>query len=128
VDPEGCPDPDCPVVCGTPGSLVHFYGKLRSIAYNETSEMLVKLASPDSDSYKAVEKAVLADADTDSGAHERRRYLPAGVPMSRRADSVQDGLKEIMKGIGNLLDEVCGEGQAACSWEVAMKAYILSFP
>jgi hypothetical protein len=90
--------------------------------------MLVKLASPDSDSYKAVEKAVLADADTDSGAHERRRYLPAGVPMSRRTDSVQDGLKEIMKGIGNLLDEVCGEGQAACSWEVAMKAYILSFP
>lgn len=90
--------------------------------------MLVKLASPDSDSYKAVEKAVLADADTDSGAHERRRYWPARTPMSRRADSVQDGLKEIMMGIANQLEKACGKDQAACSWEVAMKAYILSFP
>jgi hypothetical protein len=63
TEPEGCPNPDCPVVCGTPGSLVHFYAKLRSIAYEETSKMLVTLASPGSESYKAVEKAVVADAD-----------------------------------------------------------------
>jgi hypothetical protein len=128
VDPDGCPNPDCPVVCGTPGSLVHFYGKLRSIAYDETSQMLVKLASPESDSYKAVEKAVLADADADGGAHKRRRYGRARVSLSRRADGVQNGLKKIMEGVGKLLEKACGEGQAACSWEVAMKAYILSFP
>jgi hypothetical protein len=128
VDPDGCPNPDCPVVCGTPGSLVHFYGKLRSIAYDETSQLLVKLASPGSDSYKAVEKAVLADADVDGGAHERMRYQRATVSMHRRADSVQDGLRDILEGIGKLLGIACGEGLAACSWEEAMKVFILSFP
>jgi hypothetical protein len=87
----------------------------------------VRLASPDSDSYKAVKKAVLADADPDGNAHTRR-YLRANVPMSRRADRVQDELEEIMRRIKDLLEKVCGEDQAACSWEVAMKAYILSFP
>jgi hypothetical protein len=125
VDPKGCPNPDCPVVCGTPGSLVHFYAKLRSIAYEETSKMLVTLSSPGSDSYKAVERAVLADA---GGGERNRRYGRAAVPMSRRADSLQDGLRAIMEEIEKLLEEACGEGLAACSWEVAMKEFILSFP
>lgn len=129
IDPEGCPDPDCPVVCGTPGSLVHFYAKLRSIAYDETSALLANLSSSDSDSYKAVEQTVLAASGAHTGGHERRRYLgPAGMPASKRVDSVQEELPKIMKGIPNLLEKACGEGQAACSWEVAMKKYILSFP
>lgn len=129
TEPEGCPNPDCPVVCGTPGSLVHFYGKLKSIAYEETSKMLVTLASPGSESYKAVEKAVVADMDP--GAYRRRtvgRYGRAGVPITRRADGAQAGLKGIMKEMAPLLEKVCGENQVACSWEEIMKSYILSFP
>jgi len=125
VDPEGCPKPDCAVVCGTPGSMVHFYPKLRSIAYDETSKLLMKLSSPGSDSYKAVEKAVLADVH--GGAHNRR-YVHVEVPMTRRAEDVQARLAAILGKIGSLLRRACGEGYAACSWEEAMKAYILSFP
>lgn len=129
TEPEGCPNPDCPVVCGTPGSLVHFYGKLKSIVYEETSKMLVTLASPGSESYNAVEKAVVADADP--GGHRRRmvgRYGRAGVPITKRADGAQAKLKEIMKEMASLLEKACGENQVACSWEGIMKSYILSFP
>ncbi|KZV75881.1 hypothetical protein PENSPDRAFT_680614 [Peniophora sp. CONT] len=31
-EPEGCPNPDCPVVCGIPGSLVDIYSTLRFFA------------------------------------------------------------------------------------------------
>ena len=44
VNPPGCPNPDCPVVCGTPGSLVHFFPTLRGIAYNQTRKRLDDLA------------------------------------------------------------------------------------
>jgi hypothetical protein len=125
VDPAGCPKPDCPVVCGTPGSMVHFYPKLTSIVFEETSKRLVGLSSPESDSYKAVEKAVLADVQ---GGGQTRRYIRIGVPIIRRADDAQARLKQILAKMANLLLKVCGEGYAACSWEVAMKQYILSFP
>lgn len=129
TEPEGCPNPDCPVVCGTPGSLVHFYGKLRTIAYEETSKILATLARPGSESYMAVEKAVLADAD--AGGHRHRtvgRYGRVGVPITRRADGARAELKKIMKQMAPLLEKACGENQMACSWEEIMKPYILSFP
>ena len=62
VDPAGCPNPDCPVVCGTPGSLVHFYPKLRYIAYNQTRALLADLAAPGSQSYEKAESAVMKAA------------------------------------------------------------------
>ena len=67
-------------------------------------------------------------ADADGGGRNRRRYGRVAAPMSRRANSAQDGLREIMEEIGKLLEQACGEGLAACSWEVAMKEFILSFP
>ncbi|EJC98285.1 uncharacterized protein FOMMEDRAFT_149302 [Fomitiporia mediterranea MF3/22] len=57
-DPPGCPNPDCPVVCGTPGSLVHFYPKLRLIAFNNTKSTLEKIASPGSPAYTKVEAMI----------------------------------------------------------------------
>jgi len=68
VDPPGCPNPDCPVVCGTPGSLVHFYPTLRFIAYNHTRSSLQRLCSPGNDAYERVERAVVQAA---SGYHKR---------------------------------------------------------
>ncbi len=53
-NPPGCPNPDCPVVCGTPGSLVHFYSTLRLITFNDTKTVLEKLAQPDSPTFNEI--------------------------------------------------------------------------
>ncbi|KAH8108786.1 hypothetical protein DFH11DRAFT_1516389 [Phellopilus nigrolimitatus] len=57
-DPPGCPNPDCPVVCGTPGSLVHFYPTLRLIAFNDTKTVLEELVSPGNQAYLQMDKMV----------------------------------------------------------------------
>lgn len=126
VDPAGCPSPNCPVVCGTPGSLIHFYSKLRTIAFEETTSMLKNLTSPDSDSFKGVAKAVMADMHSNSGLAAPPRHV--GIPVQRRAQNMTMVLEKIMEQAPMLLKKACGEGQAACSWEVKMKEYILSFP
>lgn len=73
--PPNCPNPDCPIVCGTPGSLVHFYSKLRWIVFNETYHTLEKLSTPGTDAYQQVEQSVLAAADGGaSNDYPRRSY------------------------------------------------------
>lgn len=62
-DPPGCPDPDCPVVCGTPGSLVHFYPTLRYIAWNNTKSLIDEMLAPGQPTFDAIEKMV-EDAQT----------------------------------------------------------------
>jgi hypothetical protein len=142
VDPPGCPNPDCPVVCGTPGSLVHFYGKLRYIAFNQTRYLLKTLATPGSDAYSQVEQNVL-NAATSNGKARRmiriyQRASPYGtVPLflTKREEDAKIKLKEIMTTISPMLLETCGglddgetNGLPDCSWESAMKEYILTFP
>ncbi|KAI9509313.1 hypothetical protein F5148DRAFT_1275330 [Russula earlei] len=133
VDPPGCPNPDCPVVCGTPGSLVHFYPKLRFIAYNYTRNTLGRLSSPGSDAYKRVEGAVLqASAEHRRRERERRRVpwfeyaitgaggeLVHGLSRGRNishawtrevesVESVKKELKEILRQTPSLLEKACG--------------------
>jgi hypothetical protein len=150
VEPQGCPNPDCPVVCGTPGSLVHFFPTLRFIAFKSTRDMLQKLCSPSSDEYKQTERAVAraATATRKSGRKQRRgstfgdRELAQGVPLGKniqyvrkREENVEKELMKIMAQVPDLLEVVC-EGKPTedasalpgCSWEEAMKAFILSFP
>ncbi|KAH9852300.1 hypothetical protein C2E23DRAFT_868780 [Lenzites betulinus] len=189
VEPDGCPNPDCPIVCGTPGSLVHFYSKLRFIAFNETVHQVQALCTPGTDAYKRVEKMVMDAADSGSG-NSRRAYsrvfprvlsdavnvahsnkasgsgsgsgsgAPSGsghnsVPVSRlkagsapapaskvllpvflkRGQNVQVELKNTMATVRKLFGDACGangdketNGLPNCSWESAMKEYILSFP
>ena len=139
--PEGCPNPDCPVVCGTPGSLVHFYPKLRWIAFNATVHLLRTLSDPSSDTYHQVEQRVMDVAHP----HTRRmlkvyaRSNPYGTTpmpllMRKREEEIKTRLKQIMTKIQPLLLDFCGgtngvsNGLPFCSWEDAMKAYILTFP
>lgn len=82
--PDGCPNPDCPVVCGTPGSMCHFYPKLRYIAFNATRHLISDLASPGTDEYLQVEKrvmhAVFGDEEDDTDdAYQARRDAREGV-------------------------------------------------
>jgi hypothetical protein len=149
IDPPGCPNPDCPVVCGTPGSLVHFFPVLREIAFNRTRDALVALTSPDSDAYARVEKLVLSDAlghgprSVRMHMYPRARYPPDISPFSPRAtrattrEGVQDALRDVLAEVAPLLGRACGmdgdvRGQASsfskCSWEKKMKEYILTFP
>lgn len=162
-DPPGCPNPDCPVVCGTPGSLVHFYSTLRYIAFNSTKHTLVSLGSPGSDAYSQVNALVTSaqkqnskrSIDGDSAATtsaqvedvhnapshrsihpryfqtapNRRSHIAAN--QKRSSDSVET----ILKSIASLLEQACGgpatDGAGSlpyCSWEAAMKSYILSWP
>ena len=220
VTPPGCPNPDCPIVCGTPGSLVHFFPKLRYIAFNQTYHLLQKLSTPGSETYQQVEDMVLQAASQSDGSTEQRRRSnsriyprgvggvpvnamqnnrgsaspvgaagtpppppvpgapPAGVPpvsspatsghgsssgsplflnafpggnfgglsssgpgkkllpvLKPRAPDVKASLPAIMHQMRPLLQERCGgngeeetNGLPQCSWEVAMKEYILTFP
>jgi hypothetical protein len=153
VEPQGCPNPDCPVVCGTPGSLVHFFPTLRFIAFKSTRDTLQRLCSPGSDEYKKTENAVARAATTTrkSGSKQRRvstfsdgvgGELVHGVPsrknfqyVRKREEDVGKAFKEIMRQVPDLLEQVCGgkpteDGSALpdCSWEAAMKAFILTFP
>ncbi|KAF8273452.1 hypothetical protein EI94DRAFT_1564147 [Lactarius quietus] len=157
VEPQGCPNPDCPVVCGTPGSLVHFFPTLRFIAFKSTRDTLRRLCSPSSDEYKRTEQAVARAATTTrkSGSKQRRVSIfsngaargtggePAqGVPpgktvqyVRKREEDVSKKFEEIMGQVSVLLEKECGgkptEDASAlpdCSWEKAMKAFILTFP
>ncbi|KAI1784539.1 hypothetical protein LXA43DRAFT_209360 [Ganoderma leucocontextum] len=179
-EPPGCPNPDCPVVCGTPGSLVHFFPKLRYIAFNQTCHLLQKLSSPNSPTYNRVETLVLDASRSPLPPDERRRHafsrvfsrnvvggmqdsqggassaldllsgfgsgagpsgLHTGLPdgpgkvVSKRAQDIKAGLRSIFQQMCPLLQESCGgngvektNGLPHCSWEAAMKEYILSFP
>lgn len=154
VDPHGCPNPDCPVICGTPGSLVHFFPALRFIAFNYTRSTLQRLCSPGNDAYERAERSIV---QTTAGPHEHegeRRRVPwfeyaiarAGgefaqgrnlsyVYARRREEGVKKRFEEIMKQVPILLEQACGgrpsESENAlpkCSWENLMKQYILNFP
>ncbi|PIL23253.1 hypothetical protein GSI_14563 [Ganoderma sinense ZZ0214-1] len=188
-EPAGCPNPDCPVVCGTPGSMVHFYSLLRFIAFNQTYHLLESLAAPGSPSYNRVETLVLKASQSPPPPDERRRRrvfsrffsrdvvdamagtqdgsggrssprdslsgsgfvsgagpssgshtglgLPSGPGrrVSKRTQDVRAGLRSILQQIRALLLQACGgngvdktNGLPDCSWEAAMKEYILSFP
>lgn len=154
VDPLGCPNPDCPVICGTPGSLVHFFPALRLIAFNYTRSTLQRLCSPGSDAYERAERSIIQAAAGPHGHENRRRRVPwfeyaiarsgeglapggnfSYVYAQRREEGVKKRLKEIMKQAPILLEQACGGhssgGENAlpkCSWEKLMKQYILTFP
>lgn len=132
-------------MCGTPGSLVHFYGKLAWLAFNQTRHILAELSAPGSDAYEAVEKKVLEAYKQEEKKTKRSVYYsrmgPYGtvrVGVERRdEEDVKKKLKKTMQSLPAWLEQVCGasgpgEGQTnglpRCRWEDEMKPYILSFP
>jgi len=142
--PQGCPNPDCPVVCGTPGSLVHFYSKLRRIAFSQTQQLLTNLSKPDSDTYKAVESTVLKYINKPIPRMiRRRRDLPFALdqessPLAKRAEDAKGKLRTIMDRVPSTLEVLCGgissndggsdDELVNCSWKTNITGYILKFP
>ncbi|KAF8335738.1 uncharacterized protein EI90DRAFT_3046969, partial [Cantharellus anzutake] len=126
VEPSGCPNPDCPVVCGTPGSLVHFYSILASIAYNSTALGLKHFAfSTSGPSYEKFESSVMEKAEQVHRRHKLRirrsqKTLSAGHVKVRLAHLTKTYAK------GAALLEACGGDEyPLCRWKSTMVPYIL---
>ncbi|KAG2156866.1 uncharacterized protein EDB93DRAFT_1307698 [Suillus bovinus] len=134
VNPPGCPNPDCPKVCGTPGSMVHFYPTLVEIVFDDTLSLLSNLTVPGSKPYNQIQQKVMADVD--KGQKKRMENLSRIMPLRIRAatqakstHSIQQGLKKIMKELRPTMLETCGGSNLSfCSWEQPMKEFILQYP
>ncbi|KAG5638338.1 hypothetical protein H0H81_000581 [Sphagnurus paluster] len=132
VNPPGCPNPDCNVVCGTPGSMVHFFPKLRYLAFNAIRKQLVESTTPGSEAYQAMEKMVIREA---GGPKNRKRAAGTLMPALRREEQAKGQFKEVMHQTSSIMERICGgtgngktNGLPKCSWEKAMKEFILSYP
>jgi len=82
IEPKGCPDPDCPVVCGTPGSMVHYYPILATLAYNITRDTLATVAFRTSGpTFQSINSSLLSLYHR---AHRQHRSIaPATTAFSR---------------------------------------------
>ena len=156
ITPTGCPNPSCPVVCGTPGSMVYHFPKLRRIAFDTMHAMLLEHTREGSDTYNAVLKTVKRFTGTPTAAASNltarsvprifwaRRDLDLLLPeyesmhSAKRVDDVGSTLKSILESIPMRLADACGtvgpdaNGSAdelqECSWEAETLAYISQFP
>lgn len=153
IDPTGCPNPDCPVVCGTPGSIVHFYSKFRSLAFEATVHLFDEITKPSSAAYHKFEEGVISATSSSSSVGNKQRIVrfmrkTAWLAESRvdfgkskriekRADSkdIRNKLQTILQKFQSELETTCGgKGESdsnefpSCSWEAEFKKYILSFP
>lgn len=139
-DPPGCPNPDCPVVCGTPGSLVHFYPKLRYIAFDSTRKVLKSCAEG---AGEEVKRNVQREIEAGGGGTKRRSdqvglhhsKSSRGAKYRRATDHAMQTVERLIGEIPSRMEIACGgtgtgttNGLPDCSWEAAMKEYILSFP
>ncbi|KAG1729247.1 hypothetical protein EDB19DRAFT_1743915 [Suillus lakei] len=134
VNPPGCPNPDCPKVCGTPGSMVHFYPILVKIVFDCTTNVLGNLTEPGSKSYGQIQQTVMADVE--KGQMKRMENLSRIMPLRSRAaiqarstHSIQQGLKKIMEELQPTMLKTCGGSNLSfCTWEQPMKEFILQYP
>lgn len=140
IVPKGCPNPDCPVVCGTPGSLVHFYSTLRKIVFASTRDLLQELVKPDGKVYRQIEAAVMRDVERGFNFKATRMFKVRRGTLGmihgkkKRGPTVKSELKEILKSIGIQLAVECGSQDGnlddlpRCSWRNLMEEFILQYP
>lgn len=155
IDPPGCPKSDCDVVCGTPGSMVHFYSKLRYLAFDANIDLFSDIVAPGSDTYKKIEKAVLAAVEASHSVSNKKRKLFRFMrpdedtvalgsdrlsnwsdhTKEKRDEQTKSELRSLLNQFRLLLTVACGGGQDGktkgipfCTWEDTFKPYILSFP
>ena len=146
IDPSGCPNPDCPVVCGTPGSIVHFYSKFCSLAFDATVHLFDEIIKPSSAAYQKCETSVISATSSSNPSAENKQRI---VRFMREADwvakprvgfhkgkniekrtpeDVRNKLQSILRQFSSKMKTICGNELRSCSWEAEFKQYILSFP
>ncbi|KAK0480746.1 hypothetical protein IW261DRAFT_1139485 [Armillaria novae-zelandiae] len=140
VDPPGCPNPDCEVVCGTPGSMVHHYQKLIEIVLNSTMTVCQNMTTPHSNVYQAVEKNMLETISSHSSSRRMFRFsrstfyptistTPSATGFSKRSSiSIFSRVfKAYMRRFPQTVRNACGTGKDRCTFPY-MKKKILSYP
>ena len=134
IDPPGCPNPDCPVVCGTPGSIVHFFNIFRYRAFNATVHGMEPIINPNSAAFKKVEEAI-EQAVVSTNRRAISRFIRSTPPTCANGESVGATLVSWFRQFRRLMIVACGgtpegklNGLPGCSWEQEFKSYILSFP
>jgi len=153
IAPSGCPNPSCSVVCGTPGSMVYHFPKLRRIAFDSVRAMLLENTREGSDTYNSVHKTVMRFTGTRATLNMTTRSIPRifwarkdldllpefeDMYLMKRADDVGAKLKPILESIPDRLATACGyvgpdeDGSTdelqECSWKTGTVEYILRFP
>ncbi|KAK0238138.1 hypothetical protein EDD85DRAFT_1023264 [Armillaria nabsnona] len=143
VDPVGCPNPDCAVVCGTPGSLIHYYEKLLDIVCDSTTTVCQNMTSPHSNVYQAIEKSMLEAISSHSSSRRTFRFsrstfyptiatTPSATGFSKRSRSpnfsqvFQSHMKELPRAVSNVCKTRNG-GRGGWTFP-HMKEKILSYP
>ncbi|KAK0496081.1 hypothetical protein EDD18DRAFT_1168744 [Armillaria luteobubalina] len=140
VDPPGCPKPDCPVVCGTPGSMVHYFDKLVEIVLDSTMTVCRNMTSPDSTVYKAMEKNMLKTISSHSSSRRTFRFsrstfdstistVPSATGFSKRGSSpnFSQVFQTLMSKFSQRVKSACETGKGRCTF-LYMKKEILSYP
>lgn len=95
--------------------MVHFYPTLVRIVFDGTTDLLANLTEPGSKPYNQIKQTVLADVNKGQ--------------KKRMENSIQQGLKKIMKQLRPTMLETCGGSNLSfCSWEQPMKEFILQYP
>jgi len=134
IDPPGCPNPDCPVVCGTPGSIVHFYNDFRLRAFTATVHGMESIINSNSAAFKQVE-ANIEEVARSTNRRAMSRFIRSPSPTCANGESVRATLVGWFRRFHQLMIVACGgtpegklNGLPGCSWEQEFKSYILSFP
>ncbi|KAK0192601.1 hypothetical protein F5146DRAFT_1040623 [Armillaria mellea] len=143
VDPPGCPNPDCAVVCGTPGSLIHFYDDLLDIVFNSTATVCQNMTSPHSNVYQAIEKNMLEAMSSHSSSRRMFRFArstfyptmstaPSATGFSKRSrfPNFSQVFHRHMSKLPRAVRNACKTGKGGgsrCTFP-DMKKKILSYP
>lgn len=154
ITPAGCPNPSCPVVCGTPGSMVYHFPKLRRIAYETMQAILFEHTREGSDTYNAVQRTIKRFTVAQAAPSAATRSIPRifrarkdldlllpvyeHMHLTKRAEDVGAGLKSVLESVPERLARACvyvGPDEngsvdelSGCSWEAETVEYILRFP
>ncbi|KXN92161.1 hypothetical protein AN958_09253 [Leucoagaricus sp. SymC.cos] len=137
VNPSGCPNPSCPVVCGTPGSLAYHYSDLRIIVHNATKVNYEQITRPSSLVFSQTLSLVQRAMKSNHLLGPNLRFPSINYPRAFGMDenSVNRTLSNILRGFSDLLDGQCGGYQSdpvssfpLCNWRRDMIAYMLTFP
>ncbi|KAK0220059.1 hypothetical protein IW262DRAFT_998266 [Armillaria fumosa] len=140
VDPPGCPKPDCAVVCGTPGSMIHYYQKLLEIVLNSTTTVCQNMTSPHSNVYQAMEKNMLKTISSHSSSRRTVRFsrstfyptistTPSATGFSKRSSppDFSQAFQTHMSKLPQRVTNSCKTRKGRCTFP-HMKNKILSYP
>jgi len=134
INPPGCPNPNCPVICGTPGSLVFHYSTLQTIVHAATKANYKQATNPSSLAFSETLSRVLRAGNLDQTSRPPLRFAHILRTHEKRYEhSTNRTLSSILQKFSGLLDARCDNpqkrsGSSLCDWRDEMIPYILSFP